>query len=111
MTAEGKAKELFDKFYLQTEYYINCGCEFLAKENALICVDEIINNDYGSRSDMVFWQEVKQEINKNKMKNTKEPNYRTEKREWIIWNMLKYGNDAQTAYQLLRQKEIVDSYL
>jgi hypothetical protein len=52
----------------------------------------------------------KNELNKNKMKNTKEPDYRTEKREWLIWNMLEYGNDAQTAYQLLRQREIVGGF-
>ena len=64
MTAKEKANELFDKFYLQTEYYINCGCEFLAKESALICVDEILENNYGAKFQMIFWQEVKQEINK-----------------------------------------------
>ena len=73
MTAKEKANELFDKFYLQTEYYINCGCEFLAKENALICVDEIINTgvsqDYikqdGYMLSLVeFYTEVKEEINK-----------------------------------------------
>ena len=65
MTPKEKANELFDKFYLQTEYYINCGCEFLAKENALICVDEILeveSNYYPNEID--YWTEVKQEINK-----------------------------------------------
>ena len=82
MKAKEKANELFDKFYLQTEYYINCGCEFLAKENALICVDEILeSNEKISLKDLsetmqtndilcqltdnaMYWQEVKQEINK-----------------------------------------------
>ena len=69
MTAKEKANELFDRFYLQTEYYINCGCEFLAKENALICVDEIIRNEVNTTmhpndSIMDYWTEVKQEINK-----------------------------------------------
>ena len=69
MTAKEKAKELFDKFYLQTEYYINCGCEFLAKENALICVDEILESLWNvghsfSNDEIKYWTEVKQEINK-----------------------------------------------
>ena len=69
MTAKEKANELFDKFYLQTEYHINCGCEFLAKENALICVDEILeslwNVGHSSSNDEIkYWKEVKQEINK-----------------------------------------------
>ena len=70
MTAKEKANELFDKFYLQTEYYINCGCEFLAKENALIFVDEMIKELTEQISPSVhgfrhkYWKEVKQEINK-----------------------------------------------
>ena len=64
MTAKEKAKELFDKFYLQTEYYINCGCEFLAKENALICVDEMLKQPQTSDKQLNFLIEVKQEINK-----------------------------------------------
>jgi hypothetical protein len=69
MKAKEKAKELFDKFYLQTEYYINCGCEFLAKENALICVDEILESLWNvghsfSNDEIKYWTEVKQEINK-----------------------------------------------
>ena len=63
MIAKEKAKELVDRFYLQTEYYINCGCEFLAKENALICVDEIINSHIDSVYE-AYYLEVKQEINK-----------------------------------------------
>ena len=69
MTAKEKANELFDKFYLQTEYYINCGCEFLAKENALICVDEFIdalsfNSSPTAEGLTEFYEKVKQEINK-----------------------------------------------
>ena len=62
MTPKEKANELFYWFYLQTEYYINCGCEFLAKENALICVDEILEECLDIKES--YWQEVKQEINK-----------------------------------------------
>ena len=42
--------------------------------------------------------------------STKEPDYRTEKGEWLVWNMLEYGNDINTACQLLRQKEIVGNF-
>lgn len=35
----------------------------------------------------------------------KEPNYITEKGEWIVWNMLKYNNNLETACNLLIQKE------
>ena len=40
----------------------------------------------------------------------KEPDYRTEKGEWLVWNMLEYNNEIETASQLLRQKEIVGSF-
>jgi hypothetical protein len=74
MEAKEKAIELVGKFYLQTEYYMDLGCEELAKDNALICVDEIISN--GGTKNVIqyepncftngieYWQEVKQEINK-----------------------------------------------
>lgn len=38
-----------------------------------------------------------------------EPDFRTQKGEWIVWNMLEYGNSLETACELLRQKEIIDS--
>ena len=38
-----------------------------------------------------------------------EPDFRTQKGEWIVWNMLEYGNSLETACVLLRQKEIIDS--
>lgn len=40
----------------------------------------------------------------------KEPDFRTEKGEWLIWNMLEYGNTIDVACQLLRQKEIVGGF-
>ena len=43
-------------------------------------------------------------------KQTKEPNYKTEKSLWLLWNMAEYGNDIKKASQLLRQKEIVASF-
>ena len=85
MTAKEKAKDLVNKFYnkniqnfwdteeaikeakqsalINVDENIRIALQ-CALQSALICVDEIINNDYGSRSDMIFWQEVKQEINK-----------------------------------------------
>ena len=69
MTAEGKAKELVDRFtlYLGTDVSgEECYVDILeAKQCALICVDEILG---GSRlfyiEDYSYWKEVKQEINK-----------------------------------------------
>mgnify|MGYP003656971547 CR=1 FL=1 len=69
MVAKDEAKDLYEKFFLQTEYYINLGCEELAKENALICVDwhlkEFIDT-YGDDliDNIEYWEEVKKEINK-----------------------------------------------
>jgi len=67
-TPKEKAIELCVKFfkpsvfkYEEKQYLVD---EESAKERALICVDEIINNNYGSRSDMIFWREVKEEIKK-----------------------------------------------
>jgi len=54
MTPKEKANEIWDKFY---DLEINNPVP-----SALICVDEILLNDYGSRKQMSFWNEVKQEI-------------------------------------------------
>ena len=80
MTPKEKAKELFDKFYpyvMMDGYYYEATKEGdiqNAKECALIAVDEIISNmPYGFYSgiipaykgtDLDYWQEVKQEIEK-----------------------------------------------
>ena len=76
MTAKEKAIELVDKyspFSVRNWYEDN----EVAKECALICVDEILDNlpfrDYGFKFDSIcsrfkavseYWQEVKQEIEK-----------------------------------------------
>jgi hypothetical protein len=82
MTAKEKAKELFDKFYQEApyqeiEFYSN---DVMARQCALKAVEEILN-EYQSMSDLesilvinnkptfvvhqlVYWQEVKQEIEK-----------------------------------------------
>jgi hypothetical protein len=71
MTPKEKAKELvgrYVKFKLNGRYKI-FGLE-LAKELALIAVDEIINNSLEymgcdlKDGEIIYWQEVKQEIEK-----------------------------------------------
>jgi len=69
MTPKDKAKELVDKTY-DTMLILRDGwnsdeCNAVAKECALIAVDEIINNDGFTMFDMYlteYWQQVKQEI-------------------------------------------------
>jgi hypothetical protein len=58
MTPKEKAKELVDKMYGVTDYQ--------AKQSALIAVDEIIKfgNQMGIREPMMYWHEVKKEIEK-----------------------------------------------
>lgn len=48
--------------------------------------------------------------NVGRSSSLKEPDFRTEKGEWLVWNMLEYGNTIDTACQLLRQKEIVGGF-
>jgi len=78
MTPKQKANELFFKYYEIVEHTLSTEYVLLAKKCALIAVDEIINasptNPLKSGyielySDMVdeaiiYWQEVKQEIEK-----------------------------------------------
>jgi len=72
MTPEKKANELVDKMYEVDDIY-SYGevSRYVAKQCALICVDEIIQTDpmiqwggigYAPNDD--FWQEVKTEIEK-----------------------------------------------
>jgi hypothetical protein len=61
MTAKDKAKELVDRFLNEqndTEEISQ------AKQCALICVDEILQEIEGFPYAYKFWEEVKQEINK-----------------------------------------------
>ena len=68
MTPKKKAKELFDKYHLSFAGIVSFDddWEALAKQCALIAVDEILKNDtiflYVHHLD--FWKEVKQEIEK-----------------------------------------------
>ena len=67
LEAKQEAKELYDKFFSQTEYHINLGSEELAKENALLCVDwhlKEFTETYGDDliDNIAYWEEVKKEI-------------------------------------------------
>ena len=68
MTAKEKANNIYnqmlewvDNSHVYKERNI---ISTTAKQCALICVDEILENNYGAKFQMIFWQEVKQEINK-----------------------------------------------
>ena len=70
MTPKEKAKKFFDKYYIVCqEYTEEIQCSIQAKECALIAVDEVLEiikyhgTDIGKHS-LLFWQEVKQEIEK-----------------------------------------------
>ncbi len=70
MTPKEKAKELVDKMsYNDFDKYHNCSY-YVAKNCALIAVNEIINNSIewlGCKyqdEEIKYWQEVKQEIEK-----------------------------------------------
>jgi len=76
MTPKQKAKELYDKFFNKIDHFdAHWDIEKQAKQCALICVDEIIEEydlkitvicyDYDRETweeELEFWQEVKQEI-------------------------------------------------
>ncbi len=71
MEAKDKAKELVDKYrtYIRMAdkygYILSEDEIYLAKQCALIAVDEILNLDDFSIEGREYWQEVKQEINYN----------------------------------------------
>lgn len=73
MTPKEKAKELVDKMYLlsplqKIKFYSNSN---MAKGCALIAVDEIIKTFIDIDPKLIYWQEVKQEIeNLSKIKTT-----------------------------------------
>jgi hypothetical protein len=68
MTSKEKAKELFDKYNYELSNHIFNGTFDIAKECALIAVDEIIKQLVpierapNNKSAFQYWQEVKQEI-------------------------------------------------
>jgi hypothetical protein len=73
MTPKEKAKYLFDIFepLVFNPEDTEAVCDSKAKECALICVEEIISDNLVMNRDLSeeirnsFWNEVKQEINKN----------------------------------------------
>jgi hypothetical protein len=69
MTPKEKAEELVEKFKNRSIELGESHSQFLAEENALIAVDEIIDaiviiNEYDFEPLNEYWQEVKQEIEK-----------------------------------------------
>jgi len=66
MTSKNKAKELVEKFYKWVATPDDRNIEFYkSKQCALICVDEILReipNRFDSEE--IYWEEVKQEIEK-----------------------------------------------
>ena len=65
MTAKEKAEKLVNR--MQAQRYMSLGA---AAQCALICVDEIIKNEFDSdgvpykENNIGYWKEVKEEINK-----------------------------------------------
>jgi len=67
MTPKEKANELFDKYNYELSNHIFNGTFDIAKECALIAVDELqefITKYDNHMKDYMFWQEVKQELEK-----------------------------------------------
>jgi hypothetical protein len=67
MTPQEKAEELYRKYYNNYGYYgIPREAIKHSKQCALIAVDEIINIwEYSDTEEKWWWQQVKQEIEKN----------------------------------------------
>jgi hypothetical protein len=75
MIAKEKAQELFDKYNLSFAGVISNeeDWEYLAKQCALIAVDEVINSMTVATSvHLPYWQQVKHELNNNKNNETKQ---------------------------------------
>ena len=71
MTAEEKAKELYDKYFWTQYPIVGTTRSKITKQCALICVDEIIERedffynlpgDCGAYNKLSYWQEVKSYI-------------------------------------------------
>jgi len=70
MTSKEKAKELVEKFRLNVLDYEGCSINsHKAKQCALVAVDEILNT--GALGSLLeeYYQQVKQDLNQNKMEN------------------------------------------
>lgn len=64
MTAKDKAKELVEKFKNRSIELGNTHSQLMAEANALIAVDEVMNNLPLISEIKDYWEEVKQEIEK-----------------------------------------------
>ena len=66
MTPKEKAKELVEKYLKKIIElaYAETKTKELAKEYALICVEQMIEECEGYPKGIKYWQDVKQEINK-----------------------------------------------
>jgi hypothetical protein len=67
MTTKEKAIELVARFKLKHKFFTNSFIKTTAKECALIAVDEIMNviiGSYDYELEKIYWQDVKQEIEK-----------------------------------------------
>ena len=66
MTPKEKAEELVEKYLKKIIElaYAETKTKELAKESALICVEQMIEECEGYPKGIKYWQEVKQEINK-----------------------------------------------
>ena len=67
MTPKEKALELYHKFFKEIPAHIDIDDRMIAKECALIAVDEILKvvsiyND--TQAEVTYWQEVKKELEK-----------------------------------------------
>lgn len=68
LTAKEKAIELYSKYYNRIEHTLSE--EYspheidVVKQCVLIAVDEILGLDCGDSLNVIYWQEVKQEIKK-----------------------------------------------
>lgn len=66
MTPKEKAEQLIERFRMNVLDYEGCSInDHKAKQCALIAVDEIINSAlFKWLEDEIYWQEVKQEVEK-----------------------------------------------
>ena len=72
MKTKEKAKRLVEKFYKKIDYKTRANFDIkmeVAKECALICVDEIKESlryvlDFSGEESLLYWDEVKKEIEK-----------------------------------------------
>ena len=62
MTPKEKAEKLISKFSSKLPFYNANDNLSKAKQCALICVDEIQNTFKGGENEILYWEEVKQEI-------------------------------------------------